>query len=187
FPSVCSRVCNHPCEQRCRAGQTGDSSIAIRTLKRFVTDRVDPSVYEIPYTEENGRDDKVAIIGSGPSGLTAAHYLSRKGYKVTVVEADSKPGGMLVSTIPSYRLPREVLEKEIESILSKNVTVKCSTEFGKDVTLEGLQKDGYKAVYLALGAHKSRKLGIPNEDVTGVYPSIEFLKEFNLNGKNLVK
>jgi len=188
FPSICSRVCNHPCETRCRAGTSGGQPIAIRDLKRFITDRVDPSVYKIKHDTENVKKmPKIAIIGAGPSGLTAAHYLSLAGYKITIFDSESEPGGMLISGIPSYRLPREVLKKEIDNLLNKNISLKCNTCFGKDITLEELHKDGFKAVYLALGAHKSRHLKIPNEDSPGVYPSIHFLKEFNLRSINLAK
>jgi len=188
FPSVCARVCNHPCESRCRAGTSGGQPIAIRSLKRFITDRVDPAVYEVKKPEGNGKKmSKIAIVGAGPSGITAAHYLSLAGYKVSVFEAESETGGMLLAGIPSYRLPREVLKKEIDSLLNDNITIQCNTCFGKDITLDSLKKEGFEAIYVAMGAHKSRKLNIPNEDAPGVYPSIHFLKEFNLRNINLAK
>ncbi|MFH0765744.1 MAG: FAD-dependent oxidoreductase, partial [Calditrichota bacterium] len=135
FPSICSRVCDHKCESRCRLGQTGNRSVAIRALKRYVTDTIDPSVFK-PVRAPKKRKERVAIIGSGPAGLTAAHNLSLRGYQVTVFEADSHPGGMLLSCIPAYRLPREVLTKEIDAILDENVTLKCNTQLGKDITIE---------------------------------------------------
>jgi NADH-quinone oxidoreductase subunit F len=188
FPSVCARVCNHPCESRCRAGDSGGEPIAIRALKRYVTDHVDPSVFKPLKLVKDLKDaPRVAIVGAGPSGLTAAHYLSLKGYRVTVLEAEDQPGGMLTAAIPAYRLPREVLQKEIDSILDENVELKCNTALGRDFTVDSLLGDGYKAVYLALGAHKSRRLGLENEDLKGVYPSIEFLKAFNLRGENSAK
>ena len=188
FPSVCARVCHHPCEERCRAGTSGGSAIAIRTLKRFITDRFDPSVYKPQRVAwGDGKSPRVAVIGSGPAGLTAAHYLSLKGCKVTVFEAESRPGGMLYCAIPSYRLPRDVIEKEINSLLDKNITLKCNTALGRDITVDGLFEDGYKAVFLALGAHKSRPLRLENEDATGIYPSIEFLKAFNMRGEQLAR
>jgi len=188
FPSVCARVCHHPCEERCRAGTSGGSAIAIRALKRFITDRFDPSVYKPERVAwGNGKSPRVAVIGSGPAGLTAAHHLSLKGCKVTVFEAESRPGGMLICAIPSYRLPRDVIEKEIDSLLDKNITLKCNTALGRDITVDGLFEDGYKAVFLALGAHKSRPLRLENEDVAGVYPSIEFLKAFNMRGEQLAR
>lgn len=188
FPSVCGRVCHHPCEERCRAGASGSDPIAIRALKRFVTDRIDPSIYK-PKREEwhNGSAPRVAIVGSGPAGLTTAHYLSLKGYKVTVFEAEHKAGGMLCCAIPAYRLPHETIQKEVEALLDKNITVKCNTALGRDITVDSLFEDGYRAILLALGAHKSRPLQLENEDVEGVYPSIEFLKAFNMRDQALAK
>ncbi len=188
FPSVCARVCDHKCEERCRAGISGGDPIAIRALKRFITDRIDPSTY-IPVREVTADEDSpsVAVIGTGPAGLTTAHYLSLKGYKVTIFEAEEQPGGMLYCAIPSYRLPKETIKKEIDSLLDENITLHCNTALGRDITIEGLFKDGHKAVMLAMGAHKSRPLGLENENVDGVYPSIEFLKSFNLHNKQLAK
>jgi NADH-quinone oxidoreductase subunit F len=188
FPSVCGRVCSHPCESQCRSGTSGTSPIAIRALKRFVTDRVDPSVYKPKRTAKTSRQaSKVAIIGSGPAGLTAAHHLSLAGYRSTVFEADDRPGGMLVSGIPSYRLPRETLHKEIDSLIDENVTVRCRTALGRDISIDGLFKDGFDAVFLAMGAHKSRKLNLEGENVPGVYTAIQFLKDFNLRGKTVAR
>jgi NADH-quinone oxidoreductase subunit F len=185
---VCARVCNHPCEERCRSGKSGGQPIAIRALKRFITDRFEPPVYTVKHTAGNGRKmPEIAVIGAGPSGLTTAHYLSLAGYKVTIFEAESEPGGMLVCGIPSFRLPREVLKKEIDSLLNENIELKCNICFGKDITLDDLFKKGYKAVYIALGAHKCKRLNIPNEDARGVYPSIQFLKEFNLRSNDLAR
>ena len=188
FPSVCARVCDHPCEARCRAGTSGGDPIAIRALKRFVTDRIDPSIYKPERTAWiDGESPSVAIIGSGPAGLTAAHYLSLKGYKVTIFEAESEPGGMLFCAIPSYRLPPATIKKEIDCLLDENITVKCNTTFGQDISTDELFEEGYKSVLLAMGAHKSRPLQLENEDATGVYPSIEFLKAFNLRNEQLAK
>ena len=188
FPSVCSRVCNHPCEDRCKAGTQGGDSIAIRALKRFVTDRIEPSVYK-PLRLAKTTDDfpPVAIVGSGPAGLTAAHYLSLKGYKVTVFETEAQPGGMLFSAIPSYRLPHEVIKKEIDALLDDNITIKCNVTLGREVTLDSLFDDGFKAVFVAIGAHKSLRLQLRGEDMPGVYPSIQFLKAFNVRGEKLAK
>jgi NADH-quinone oxidoreductase subunit F len=186
FPSVCARVCDHQCEERCRLGTTGNRPVAIRALKRFITDNVDPSIYQ-PVRAAETDATPVAVIGSGPAGLAAAHYLSLGGHKVTVFEADDKPGGMLVSGIPAYRLRRDVLEKEIASLVDDNVTLKCDTALGRDFTIDDLFDEGCKAVFLALGAHKSRRLNIEGEDLTGVYPAIQFLKAFNLQGKRLAK
>ncbi len=188
FPSVCARVCNHPCEEKCRAGTSGGQSVAIRALKRFVTDRVDPTTYKPVRTaeaDENG--PRVAIVGAGPAGLSAAHYLSLNGYKSTIYESESKPGGMMFSAIPSYRLPREVIEKEIMSLIDDNITMKYNTTLGKDITVDSLLEEGFEAVFLALGAHKSKPLRIEGEDVDGVFPSIKFLHDFNVLGKKQAK
>ena len=184
FPSVCARVCNHPCEEKCRAGTSGGDPIAIRSLKRFITDRVDPLSY-VPKRVKKAtkKSPKVAIVGAGPAGLTAAHYLSLNGYKVTIFDSERKSGGMMFSAIPSYRLPREVIEKEIESLLDENITIKLNTALGSDFSIDSLFEDGYKAVFLALGAHKSKPLGIDGEKTKGVYPSIQFLRDFNVMGK----
>jgi NADH-quinone oxidoreductase subunit F len=188
FPSVCARVCDHPCEERCRLGTTGGRSVAIRALKRFITDRIDPSVYTPVRSAGDAMNmPRVAVVGSGPAGLTAAHYLSLDGYQVTVFEADDKPGGMLVSGIPAYRLRRDVLRREIECLLDANITLRCEMALGRDFTLDGLFEEGYKAVFLAIGAHKSRRLNIEGEDTLGVYPAIQFLKAFNLRREKLAR
>lgn len=185
FPSVCARVCHHPCEIRCRAGQSGGDAVAIRALKRFITDRTDPSSYKPKRAAwPSGEAPRVAVIGSGPAGLTTAHYLSLKGCKVTVFESENRPGGMLTCAIPSYRLPRETIEKEITSLLDENIEVRCDTALGNGISVDSLFKDGYRAILLAMGAHKSKPLKVENEDVAGVYPSIEFLKAFNLGDQS---
>jgi len=149
---------------------------------------MDSSVYE-PKREswKNGKPPEVAIVGSGPAGLSAAHYLSLKGCKVTIFEAEEKPGGMLSCVIPSYRLPREVIHKEIESIVDENITLKCNTPLGKNLTIDTLFEYGFKVVLLAMGAHKSKPLHLENEDIESVHPSIEFLKGFNLHGTRTAK
>jgi NADH-quinone oxidoreductase subunit F len=188
FPSVCARVCNHPCEEKCRAGTSGGQAVAIRALKRFVTDRIDPTSYvPIRHATADANSPRVAIVGAGPAGLTAAHYLSLNGYKVTVFDAERKPGGMMFSAIPAYRLPREVIEREIESLIDENITVKYNVALGKDITIDGLIAEGYKSVFLALGAHMSKPLEIEGEDMAGVYPSIQFLRSFNVLGKRLAR
>ena len=203
FPSICARVCDRKCEQKCQLGVTGGEPIAIRALKRFVTDRVDPAVYQpahrggqdCPPRDSRGGQScpprcgkgaaRVAVVGAGPAGLSAAHHLSLLGHKVTLFEAEDEPGGMLTSCIPAYRLPRSVLKKEIASLLNGNITVRCGTVLGRDITIDGLFADGFKAVFLATGAHKSWQLDLPGENLEGVYPSIEFLKAFNLRGEEL--
>ena len=188
FPSVCARACDHPCEERCRAGTSGGTAVAIRALKRFITDRAAPSSYRPqrrPWPA--GEPPRVAVIGAGPAGLTAAHYLSLAGCRVTVIEADAAPGGMLFCAIPSYRLPREVVRSEIDALLDENIELRCGTALGRDVTIDGLLEGGYGAVLLAMGAHKSRPLALPGEDAPGVFASIDFLKAFNIRGEQLAK
>jgi NADH-quinone oxidoreductase subunit F len=188
FPSICGRVCGRKCEVRCNLATSGGEAIAIRALKRFITDRVDPSVYKPVRISRRGRDvHKIAVIGAGPAGLSAAHHLSLLGHKVTLIEAEDEPGGMLISCIPAYRLPRDVARKEIESLLDENITLRCGTRLGRDVTIDALFKDGFKAIFLAIGADKSQQLGLEGEDTGGVYPSMEFLKAFNLRGRELAK
>ncbi|MFC1618928.1 FAD-dependent oxidoreductase [Candidatus Neomarinimicrobiota bacterium] len=188
FPSVCARICNHPCEDRCRAGTSGGEPIAIRTLKRFITDRVDPSVYQVSHpTQSDIEPARVAVIGAGPSGLAAAHQLAREGYEVEIFEADDRPGGMLVSGIPAYRLPADIIQKEIGALIRDQVTLTCNTVLGRDITISGLFDAGFKAIYLSMGAHKSRRMNLENEDADGVFSGMEFLKTFNLKGEELGK
>ena len=188
LPSICARVCDRKCETRCSHAVSGGQGIAVRSLKRFVTDRIDPSIYKpVRKSTYNGDKTKVAVVGSGPAGLAAAHYLSLLGVKVTVIEAEDRPGGMLISCIPAYRLPHETVTREIESLIDENVTLRCGTRLGRDVTIDGLFNDGFKAVFLAIGADKSWRLDIEGEDVRGIYPSMQFLKEFNLRGRELAK
>ena len=188
FPSACARVCDRQCEERCRLGTTGGQPIAIRALKRFITDRVDPHEFKPSRVSRSAAEGAaVAVVGSGPAGLAAAHYLSLDGYQVTVLEADPEPGGMLISGIPAYRLRRDVLRREIASLIDDNVTVQCNRALGRDFTIDDLFAGGYKAVFLALGAHKSRQLNIEGDNVTGVYPAIQFLKAFNLGARNLAR
>jgi NADH-quinone oxidoreductase subunit F len=186
FPAVSARVCDRKCEQQCQLGTGGGEAIAIRALKRFITDRVDPSVYQPVRTVRKGKDvPRVAVVGAGPAGLSVSHYLSLLGYKVTLFEAYDEPGGMLISCIPAYRLPREVVEKEVQALLDHNITLQCGTALGRDITIDGLFEEGFKAIFLAIGADKSWRLGLEGENLQGVYSSMEFLKAFNLRGRQL--
>ena len=186
FPSVCARVCNHPCEDRCRAGRGGGSPVAIRMLKRYVTDQSDPASYS-PVRSPLEDLPPVAIVGAGPAGLTAAHYLSLAGYRSTVFEKESEPGGMLYSAIPAYRLPRDVIRAEIASLLDDRTTLRCDNALGRDFTIDTLLESGFGAVFVAVGAHESLRLGIEGESLPGVIPSIVFLKAFNLHGQTLAR
>lgn len=189
FPSVCARVCDRKCETRCNLAVSGGEAISVRALKRFITDRIDPSIYRQPASLNKRKDaGRVAVVGAGPAGLAAAHYLSLYGHKVTVFDANEEPGGMLVSGIPTYRLPIEVLRKEIASLLdSEHVTLKNNTVLGRDMTIDDLFNEGFKAVFVAIGADKSQRLGLEGETVDGIYSSMEFLKAFNLHGNELAK
>ncbi len=174
---VCSRVCHHPCETKCRAGQGGDP-ISIRGLKRFAVEHGNGK--HIQKIKRKPTGAKVAIIGSGPSGLIAGYHLAQKGFAPTVFEAQAIAGGMLALGIPGYRLPRTVLKEDIERILNEGVEIKINQKLGRDFTIEDLFDRNFKAVYIAIGAHKSIKLAIPDEDAEGVIPSMEFLTRFHL-------
>ncbi|MGZ4874210.1 MAG: FAD-dependent oxidoreductase [Candidatus Angelobacter sp.] len=184
--SICGRVCAHPCESACRRGEI-DKPIQIRALKRFLTERhgpesknFKPSVVEkqptLPF--------KIAIIGAGPVGLSAAHDLALMGYPVTIFEAAAVPGGMLYLGIPEYRLPRDVVEAQVREILETgDVTLKLNQRAGKDFSVEELRSQGFDAVLIAVGAHRSRDLSIPGVDLDGVYKGIDFLLNVNLGYK----
>jgi len=186
FPSVCARVCDRKCEQHCQLGTGGGEPIAIRAIKRFVTDRVDPWVYKPPRIERRAKSPaRVAVVGAGPAGLAAAHGLARMGHQVSLFEAEGVLGGMLVSCIPAYRLPREVLRKEIASLVQHHVDVHCGSALGHDISLDSLFADGFQAIFLATGADQSQRLELAGEDLEGVYSSMEFLQAFNLRGTEL--
>lgn len=183
FAGVLGRVCLHPCETRC-SRQYADSPVSIAALKRFIAD------YEIkqgktPRVEVKAerRNDKVAVVGSGPAGLNCAYQLALAGYPVTIFEALPVPGGMLKVGIPDYRLDKQVLADEIQIIKDMGVEILCNTPVGKDLTLDDLRAEGYKAFFLAIGAHKDMKIGIPGEDIAGVVSSVEFLRKLNLGEK----
>ena len=181
FPSVCGRICSHPCETMCLRGRKVDDPIAIASLKRFVADYEEASGKPIPVpVVHEKRDEKVAVIGAGPAGLTCANDLALKGYQVHVFEKLPVAGGMLAVGIPDYRLPRKVLDKEIDAIKALGVEVTTGVAFGKDKTFEDLERDGYKAVFFAVGAHKNQTLDIPGEDLKGVLPGVDFLRDLNL-------
>jgi NADH-quinone oxidoreductase subunit F len=178
LPLICGRVCHAPCEDKCVAGEWGDP-VAIRSLKRFLAD------YEMKHgisTEERPkeeREERIAVIGSGPGGLACAYYLALEGYKVTVFESQPIAGGMLAVGIPEFRLPKDVLEYEIDRIRKLGVEIKTNTTIGKDITLDKL-KEEYKAIFIAIGAHKGLKMKIPGEDSEGVIDAVEFLRDANL-------
>jgi len=178
LPSVCARVCHHPCEFKCQLGKFGDP-ISIRGLKRFVTDYALKEGFKPSCKTEKTKKEKVAVIGSGPAGLTASYYLARKGYSVTVFESLSVLGGALAAYIPGYRLPRDILNADIKNIRNTGVEIKTNVTVGKDILFDEL-RDKYDAIFIATGAHKSLKLGIPNENTAGVLHAMDFLKDINL-------
>ena len=182
FPSVCGWICTAPCETACRRG-TLDQPIAIRRLKRFAVEQGKLPPVASP---ANKRTEKVAIVGGGPAGMSAAYYLARLGYNVTVLEAMPVPGGMMAIGIPEYRLPRQVLRAEIDRIVGLGVELKLDSAMGRDFTLADLEAK-YDAIFLATGASRSRKLGVPGDGLPGVVPATLFLKQVNLGEKPVLK
>lgn len=180
FPYICGRVCAHPCEEACRRGDI-DEPISIRALKRTATDSHDLSAGHAPgLTQLPKREESVAVVGSGPAGLACAHDLARLGYAVTLFEASSVPGGMLTLGIPEYRLPREIVQLEIEAITKIGVELKCNQALGRDFLLADLMAQGFRAVFLAIGAHRSKDLRIEGLGLDGVLRGVEFLLNVNL-------
>ena len=171
FPTACAYICEHPCEARCRRNMI-DDAINIRGLKRYAVDHAG-DVPQPACAPPTGK--KVAIIGGGPSGLSCAYYLALMGHKVTVFEERAKLGGMLRYGIPSYRFPRHLLDAEIDSILSLGIEAHTNTTVGTDIWVEELQKD-YDCLYIAIGAHQDKKVGIPGEDCKNVMSAVEMLR-----------
>ncbi|MCL5256345.1 MAG: FAD-dependent oxidoreductase [Chloroflexi bacterium] len=182
FPGVCGRVCPRPCESACRRG-TVDEPVAICDLKRFIADEVSLPEGSAPVVVAAEDLGKVAVIGSGPAGLTAAYHLAKQGCRVTVFEALPVVGGMMAVGIPEYRLPREVLNSEIRAIEELAVQIHTGMRIGKDIDLDELLARGFRAVFVAVGAHQSNKLGIPGEERQGVLHGTNFLRDVNLNGQ----
>jgi heterodisulfide reductase subunit A-like polyferredoxin len=181
IPATLGRICHHPCELNCNRSDV-DEPIGIRPLKRFVTDivREKRQAGELPPEEKLEIDPdkpKVAVVGSGPAGLSCALDLARLGYPVTIFEANAHAGGALYYSIPSYRLPKDKLEEDIQEILDAGIDIKYSTRIGKDVTLDQLKEQGYKAVFLGIGAEKSKTLNIEGNDLKGAVNAIELLKD----------
>ena len=179
---VCGRVCHHPCEDKCRRGDL-DEPVAIAALKRFAADYGVKKGIRTKVSVAKRREEKVAIVGSGPAGLNAAYHLARRGYQVTIFEALPVVGGMLAVGIPEYRLPREILQADIDFITSLGVEIKVNTPVGSNLSLNDLFQQGYKAVLLAIGAHGGLKLGIEGEEMKGVFDGVSFLRDVNLGKK----
>ena len=184
FPGITGRICTHPCESVCRSRDVGttrnrvERAVAIDGLKRFVSDYEKEDKTDHTIHEENGK--MVAIVGAGPAGLLAAYDLRKMGYSVTIFEALPVAGGMLAVGIPEYRLPRNVLNKEIGYLLRMGVQLKLNTPIGSKLTLQDLKAQGYEAIFIAVGAHQSRKLGLEGEEVQGVLHAVDFLRKVAL-------
>ena len=178
FPTICGRVCPHPCEAACNRGGI-DDPVATREIERYVADLDLKEIQRYMPEIKDRREDKVAIIGSGPAGLTCAYYLAREGYQVTIFEKDTVPGGMLTAGIPSYRLPRGVIDAEIQLIRDMGVKIKTDIEIGKDTTIAQLREAGFKAFFTAIGTQECLQLGIEGEDLDGVYAGLDYLRQIN--------
>jgi NADH-quinone oxidoreductase subunit F len=181
FAAVCARVCFHTCEVKCRRS-TIDEPVSIRGVKRYMVDQ--EITVQVPDIIENVANAKrrIAIIGAGPAGLSCAYFLARMGYKPKVFEAEFRPGGMLVQTIPAYRLPREILAREIRMIENMGVDIFTGMKLGRDFTLDGLREEGFEAVFIGVGAPVGIKPSIPGIDNEGVVDALKFLQTYNLRG-----
>ena len=193
LPAVCGRICNKRCEAECTRGGV-DEAVAIDEVKRFIADHdLHAETRSIPkMVNQTGKPftEKIAIIGAGPAGLSCAFYLAKQGYPVTVFDRNPAPGGMLTMGIPNFRLEKDTLNAEIDVLREMGVTFQCNTEVGKDVTIQQLRDQGFKGFYLAIGAQKSAPIGIPGEELEGVWGGVDFLREVNLDkrpnvGKNV--
>ncbi len=191
LPAVCGHICNRRCEDACTRG-TIDEAIAIDEVKKFIAMKdLDAATRYIPKKViprvNGGFDEKIAIIGAGPAGLSCAYYLAEKGYRPTIIEKNEKPGGMLVYGIPTYKLEKEVIAAEIDIMKEMGVEIKCGVTVGKDITIDALRKEGYKAFYIAIGCQGGRAVGVPGEDAMGIYSAVDFLREVNANESFPVK
>ena len=188
FPAVCGSICNRRCEEVCTRGSI-DQAVAIDEIKKFVAGlELKSETRYIPAPRPKKQqltpyEEKIAVIGAGPAGLSCAYFLANMLYKVTVFDRNPAPGGMLTMGIPSFRLERDMINAEIDVLREMGVEFKCGVEVGKDVTLDELRGQGYKGFYLAIGAQKSAPIGVPGEELEGVFGGVDFLREVNLGGK----
>ena len=187
FPAVCGRICNRRCEDACTRG-TIDQAVAIDEVKRFIAQQdLNAETRFVPekvIPKVDGEfEEKIAIIGGGPAGLSCAYYLAEKGYRPTVFEKEKQPGGMLMHGIPEFRLEKDVIAAEIDVLRALGVEFRCGVEVGRDVTIPELREQGYKGFYVAIGLQSGGRLGVPGEDAEGVKAGIELMREVNLEGK----
>ncbi|MDD6089193.1 MAG: FAD-dependent oxidoreductase [Clostridiales bacterium] len=185
FPAVCGSICNRRCEQACTRGSV-DSPVAIDEIKKFIAEQeLKSETRYVPAPKAKKQqlvpyEQKIAVIGAGPAGMSCAYYLANMLYKVTVFDRNPAPGGMLTLGIPNFRLEKDVVNAEIDVLREMGVEFKCGVEVGKDITLDELRAQGYKAFYLAIGAQKSSPIGVPGEELEGVFGGVDFLREVNL-------
>ncbi len=181
FAAICGRVCFHVCESKCRRA-TLDEPVAVRGIKRFMADQ--EVTLQLPEVRENGDNAKrkIAIVGAGPAGLSCAYFLARLGYRPKVLEAEQRPGGMMVQTIPSYRLPREIVAREIRMIEGIGVDIETGKRLGKDFTISSLRDQGYEAVFIGVGSPTGVRMDIPGANAEGITDAIAFLKSYNIRG-----
>jgi len=183
FPGICGRVCHHPCEGVCSRGNA-DQPLSIQYLHRFLADMDAASEHPYVPTKKDPKEAKIAVIGSGPAGLSCAYFLAVEGYRVTVFEKQAVLGGMLTLGIPEYRLPRRVIDAEIQVIRELGVAFRTGVEIGKDFTIAQLREQGYKAFFMGVGSQECKVLGIDGEDIEGVHPGVDFLRDISL-GKSV--
>ncbi len=180
FPAICGRICHHPCEGRCRRGEL-DEPVSIRALKRFAADWYFDHASELPEPEPfpQTKSKKIAVVGAGPCGLSCAYFLAQMGYPTTIFEVLPVGGGMLSVAVPDFRLPREVIEKEIDYLSKRGVEIRYNTPINVNFTIEDLRKSGFEAVFVAAGAQRSQRIGIPGEleDLKGFYYGLRFLRD----------
>jgi len=181
FAAICARVCFHTCEDRCRRSSI-DESVSIRAIKRFMVDQ--EITVQLPKMVENivNEKKKIAIVGAGPAGLSCAYFLARMGYRPDIFEAGPRPGGMMVQTIPAYRLPRETIAKEIRMIENMGVDIITEQTLGKDFSIESLKSDGYEAIFIGVGAPESLQMGLVGEDADDVVQAVPYLQQYNIRG-----